>query len=113
MLLKESLDLIDELREEILQQIKLREKFRDDFEQSEANYKLDLHEREQIEELLNRDLTNAKDEIRKTTKKNETMEKCSFVQLFYKVFKVNTNELFRLKRISKNNSNNVKKNWKH
>lgn len=46
-----------------MDQMKIEEKLRNDVEQIEQNYKLDLREREQIEEMLNRDLAAAKDEI--------------------------------------------------
>ena len=51
------------LREQIIQQLKVKEKLRNDIQQLQYNHKADLREREQIEQLLNRDLTSAKDEI--------------------------------------------------
>jgi hypothetical protein len=57
--------LIVKLREQIIQQLKMKEKLKNDIQQLQYNHKADLREREQIEQLLNRDLTSAKDEISK------------------------------------------------
>ena len=62
---QEAWKLIIQLREQIIQQIKIQDKLRNDVHHLQYNHKIDIHEREQIEELLNRDLTVAKDEIRK------------------------------------------------
>ncbi|CAF0928006.1 unnamed protein product [Adineta ricciae] len=55
--------LIVKLREEIIQQLKIKEKLKNDIQQLQYNHKADIREREQIEHLLNRDLNAAKDEI--------------------------------------------------
>jgi hypothetical protein len=57
--------LIIKLREQIIQQLKMKEKYKNDIQQLQHNHKADLREREQIEQLLNRDLNAAKDEISK------------------------------------------------
>ncbi len=57
--------MIVKLREQIIQQLKMKEKLKNDIQQLQYNHKADLREREQIEQLLNRDLTSAKDEISK------------------------------------------------
>ncbi len=57
--------MILKLREQIIQQLKMKEKLRNDIQQLQYNHKADLRDREQIEQLLNRDLTSAKDEISK------------------------------------------------
>jgi chromosome segregation ATPase len=57
--------LIEKLREQIIDQIKIRDKLRHDLEQLQNTYKTDIREREQIEGFLHRDLTAVKDEIRK------------------------------------------------
>jgi hypothetical protein len=41
----------------------MKEKLKNDIQQLQYNHKADIREREQIEQLLNRDLTAAKDEI--------------------------------------------------
>jgi chromosome segregation ATPase len=51
------------LREQIIQQLKIKEKLKNDIQQLQRNHKADIHEREQIEHMLNRDLNAAKDEI--------------------------------------------------
>jgi chromosome segregation ATPase len=61
--LEEAWGLIVKLREQIIQQLKMKEKLKNDIQQLQYNHKADLREREQIEQLLNRDLTSAKDEI--------------------------------------------------
>ncbi len=43
----------------------MKEKYKNDIQQLQHNHKADLREREQIEQLLNRDLNAAKDEISK------------------------------------------------
>ena len=43
----------------------MKEKLKNDIQQLQYNHKADIHEREQIEQLLNRDLNAAKDEISK------------------------------------------------
>lgn len=53
------------LREQIIQQLKIKEKLKNDVQQLQYNHKADIREREQIEHLLNRDLNAAKDEISK------------------------------------------------
>ncbi|CAF4651275.1 unnamed protein product, partial [Rotaria sp. Silwood1] len=60
---EEACTLIIQLREQIIEQIKIRDKLRHDIEQLEHNYNADIRQREQIEQLINRDLTAAKDEI--------------------------------------------------
>ncbi|CAF0804713.1 unnamed protein product [Rotaria sordida] len=60
---EEACNLIIQLREQIIQQIKIRDKLRHDIQQLQQNNNADIREREQIEQLLNRDLTAAKDEI--------------------------------------------------
>ena len=50
----------------MIQQLKMKEKLKNDIQQLQYNHKADIHEREQIEQLLNRDLNAAKDEISKT-----------------------------------------------
>lgn len=45
--------------------MKIREKVSNDFEQCRLNHDIDIRERQQIEELLTRDLTAKKEEIRK------------------------------------------------
>ncbi|CAF0889259.1 unnamed protein product [Rotaria sordida] len=60
---EEACNLIIQLREQIVQQIKIRDKLRHDIQQLQQNNNADIREREQIEQLLNRDLTAAKDEI--------------------------------------------------
>ena len=57
--------MIIRLREQIIEQIKQQDRFRSDLQQLQQHHKMDMREREQIEELLNRDLAAAKDEIRK------------------------------------------------
>jgi len=61
--LEEAWGLIVKLREQIIQQLKMKEKLKNDIQQLQYNHKADLREREQIEQLLNRDLNAAKDEI--------------------------------------------------
>jgi hypothetical protein len=61
--LEEAWGLIIKLRDQIIQQLKIKEKLKNDIQQLQYNHKADLHEREQIEQLLNRDLNAAKDEI--------------------------------------------------
>jgi chromosome segregation ATPase len=61
--LEEAWGLIIKLREQIIQQLKMKEKLKNDIQQLQYNHKADIREREQIEQLLNRDLTAAKDEI--------------------------------------------------
>ncbi|CAF2660495.1 unnamed protein product [Rotaria sp. Silwood2] len=60
---EEACNLISQLREQIIQQIKIRDKLRHDIEQLQHSHNTDIREREQIEQLFNRDLTAAKDEI--------------------------------------------------
>ncbi|CAF3458537.1 unnamed protein product [Rotaria socialis] len=60
---EEAWGLIVKLREQIIQQLKIKEKLKNDIQQLQYNHKADLREREQIEHLLNRDLNAAKDEI--------------------------------------------------
>ncbi|CAF0903521.1 unnamed protein product [Rotaria sordida] len=60
---EEAWGLIIKLREQIIQQLKMKEKLKNDIQQLQHNHKADLREREQIENLLNRDLNTAKDEI--------------------------------------------------
>ncbi|CAF2079297.1 unnamed protein product [Rotaria magnacalcarata] len=60
---EEAWGLIVKLREQIIQQLKMKEKLKNDIQQLQYNHKADLREREQIEQLLNRDLNTAKDEI--------------------------------------------------
>lgn len=55
--------MIVKLREQIIQQLKIKEKLKTDIQHLQQNHKADIREREQIEHLLNRDLTVAKDEI--------------------------------------------------
>ena len=43
----------------------MKEKLKNDIQQLQYNHKADIREREQIEQLLNRDLNAAKDEISK------------------------------------------------
>lgn len=62
---KDAWNLINRLREEIIEQIKVQDKLKYDAQQLEQNHKAELREREQIEELLHRDLTEAKDQIGK------------------------------------------------
>jgi len=62
---QEAWGLIIKLREQIIQQLKMKEKYKNDIQQLQHNHKADLREREQIEQLLNRDLNAAKDEISK------------------------------------------------
>ncbi len=57
---------IVKLREQIIQQLKIKEKLKNDIQQLQQNHKADIHEREQIEQLL---------------------------KLFYKVYKPNMNVL--------------------
>jgi len=64
LLFKEAWNLINQLREEIIQEIKIQDKLRNDNQQLQHNHQIDIREREQIEELLNKDLTAAKDQIR-------------------------------------------------
>ncbi|UJR37428.1 hypothetical protein I4U23_030131 [Adineta vaga] len=61
--LDEAWNLIVKLREQIIQQLKIKDKLKNDIYQLHNNHKADIHEREQIEHLLNRDLNTAKDEI--------------------------------------------------
>jgi hypothetical protein len=65
---QECLILIQQLREIIIEQLKIQDKLRNDTEQVVSNHQTDIHEREQIEELIHRDLTTAKDQIRKKKK---------------------------------------------
>jgi hypothetical protein len=44
--------------------MKIQDKLRNDIEQLQLNYKTDVRERKQIEEILVRDLNAAKDQIR-------------------------------------------------
>jgi hypothetical protein len=60
--------LITKLRDQIIEQTKIRDKLRNDIQQLQYNHTTDLREREQIEKLLHRDLNAAKDEIRKKRK---------------------------------------------
>ncbi|UJR08807.1 hypothetical protein I4U23_013062 [Adineta vaga] len=60
---EEAWNLINRLREQIIEQIKHQDRLRNDLQQINQCHKADIREREQIEELLNRDLTVAKDEI--------------------------------------------------
>ncbi|CAF0979678.1 unnamed protein product [Adineta steineri] len=60
---EEAWGLIVKLREQIIQQLKMKEKLKNDIQQLQLNHKADINEREQIEQLLNRDLNSAKDEI--------------------------------------------------
>ncbi|CAF0777473.1 unnamed protein product [Rotaria sp. Silwood1] len=60
---EEAWGLIVKLREQIIQQLKMKEKLKNDIQQLQYNHKADIREREQIENLLNRDLNTAKDEI--------------------------------------------------
>ncbi|CAF0897484.1 unnamed protein product [Adineta ricciae] len=60
---EEACSLIIRLREQIIEQIKQQDRFRSDLQQLQQHHKTDMREREQIEELLNRDLAAAKDEI--------------------------------------------------
>ena len=46
-----------------MQQLKIKDKLKNDIQQLQYNHQADIREREQIEQLLNRDLTAAKDEI--------------------------------------------------
>ncbi len=57
--------LIQQLREVIVEQLKIQDKLRNDTEQVVSNHQTDIREREQIEELFHRDLLAAKDQIRK------------------------------------------------
>ena len=57
--------LIQQLREVIVEQLKIQDKLRNDTEQVVSNHQTDIREREQIEELFHRDLIEAKDQIRK------------------------------------------------
>jgi len=61
--LEEAWNLIVKLREQIIQQLKIKEKLKTDIQHLQQNHKADIREREQIEHLLNRDFTAAKDEI--------------------------------------------------
>lgn len=63
--LQEAWGLIVKLREQIIQQLRIKEKLKNDIQQLQLNHKADLREREQIEHMLNRDLNAAKDEISK------------------------------------------------
>ena len=69
--------MIEKLREQIIDQIKIRNKLRHDLEQVQNNYKTDIREREQIEEMFHRDLTAAKDEIRE----RRALRRVSFLSL--------------------------------
>lgn len=62
---QEAFDLIGKLREEIIQQVKLRDKLNNDLEQQREEHRIDLKEREQIEQMLNKELNAIKDENRK------------------------------------------------
>mgnify|MGYP006897398507 CR=1 FL=1 len=61
--MQDALNLIAKLREQIVQQLKMKEKLKNDIQQIQYNHQADIREREQIEHLLNRDLNAAKDEI--------------------------------------------------
>jgi hypothetical protein len=63
--LQECLILIQQLRQMIIEQLKIQDKLRNDIQQVVSNYQTDIREREQIEELIHRDLNAAKDQIRK------------------------------------------------
>jgi hypothetical protein len=74
----------------------MKEKLKNDIQQLQYNHKADIREREQIEQLLNRDLTAAKDEISNRKNIFFVFEKLNFffyLKLFYKVCKLNMNEL--------------------
>ncbi|CAF1608880.1 unnamed protein product [Rotaria magnacalcarata] len=60
---EEASDLIKKLRDQIIEQMKVRDKLRNDIEQLKHNHNADMRQREQIEQILTRDLTVAKDEI--------------------------------------------------
>lgn len=62
---KEASNLITELRQQIIEQIKIRDKLRKDIEQLKHNYKAEICERERMEQSVLRDLNAAKDENRK------------------------------------------------
>jgi len=49
----------------IIEQLKIQDKLRNDIQQVVSNYQTDIREREQIDELIHRDLNAAKDQIRK------------------------------------------------
>jgi len=66
--LQECLDLIQHLREQIIERIKNEDKLRYDIEQLKQNHQTDIREREQIEESFHRDLSVAKDQISKEQK---------------------------------------------
>ncbi|CAF0779713.1 unnamed protein product [Didymodactylos carnosus] len=61
--IEESWGLLQKLREQLINQLKLEQKLRNDLQLLHNNYQADIREREQIENLLNRDLNTAKDEI--------------------------------------------------
>lgn len=53
----------------------MKEKLKNDIKQLKYNHKADIREREQIEQLLNRDLNTAKDEI-----SNRNKRICSLIE---------------------------------
>ncbi|CAF1314435.1 unnamed protein product, partial [Didymodactylos carnosus] len=61
--IEEAWGLLQKLREQVINQLKVEHKLRNDLQLLHNNYKADIREREQIENLLNRDLNTAKDEI--------------------------------------------------
>ena len=73
--------MIIRLREQIIEQIKQQDRFRSDLQQLQQHHKMDMREREQIEELLNRDLAAAKDEIRNRSSRQFLID----IRFFYVV----------------------------
>ncbi|CAF0989982.1 unnamed protein product [Adineta steineri] len=59
----EACNLITQLREQIIQQIKIQDTLKNDIQQLQHCHETDIQERKEMEELFNRDLTAAKDEI--------------------------------------------------
>ncbi|CAF4366760.1 unnamed protein product [Adineta steineri] len=59
----EACNLISQLREQIIQQIKIQDTLKNDIQQLQHCHETDIQERKEMEELFNRDLTAAKDEI--------------------------------------------------
>ena len=78
---QEAWSLIVRLREQIIQQLKIKEKLKNDIQQLQLNHKADIRDREQIEHLLNQDLNTAKDEIRSLNIFNSVFLSTDFVIL--------------------------------
>jgi hypothetical protein len=65
----------------------MKEKLKNDIQQLQYNHKADIHEREQIEQLLNRDLNTAKDEI----SKQQNFSSVFFLKFIFSCFAKSSN----------------------